>query len=251
MSEHILDRPVWSTLNTCHSEHAEGDQHAVRFDPEVGPFGATPDDDPANMAALAALAPQSGPLILMQRGVVTIPEGLETTAAAAGVQMLADRTIEPRPCQHTITRLGDADARDMIELATLTKPGPFLVRTRNLGVFWGVRVEGRLIAMAGERFKQPGFTEVSAVCTHPDFQGQGLGGALLSKVAADIQQRGETAYLHAFAHNTGAIHLYEQLGFRLRLPITFAILRRTGSPITPLLPFAKLEPARPDMPVLN
>lgn len=246
--EHVLDRPIWSTLTSRHAQFAQGTERALRFDPDIEPFAAARDDDPASLAALTQLAPKEGPLILMQRGVVMVPDGLQATAMAAGVQMIAERPIATPAIAHPIELLTDAHRMEMIELASLTKPGPFLARTHSLGVFWGVRVNGRLIAMAGERMKQPGYTEVSAVCTHPDFRGQGLGGALLSKVAADIQQRGETAYLHAFAHNSGAIALYEKLGFRLRLPITFAILRREGSPVTPIIPFARIEPAFPQSP---
>uniref|UniRef100_UPI0013D05BE5 GNAT family N-acetyltransferase n=1 Tax=Acinetobacter baumannii TaxID=470 RepID=UPI0013D05BE5 len=75
--------------------------------------------------------------------------------------------------------LGDAGAAQMLALATLTEPGPFFARPHRLGRFIGVRHEGRLIAMAGERMRTPGFTEVSGVCTHPDFRGAGLAGKLM------------------------------------------------------------------------
>jgi predicted GNAT family acetyltransferase len=114
----------------------------------------------------------------------------------------------------------------MLALATLTKPGPFLPRTHELGQFWGVKENGRLIAMAGERMKLPGFTEVSGVCTHPDFRGRGLAGVLSRVVATHIMNRGETPFLHAYAANRPAISLYESLGFRLRCNVGVTVLTR-------------------------
>jgi len=100
----------------------------------------------------------------------------------------------------------------MLALATLTRPGPFFDRTHQLGDFLGVRIEGQLVAMAGERMKPLGFTEVSVVCTHPDHRGRGYAGALMRLVAARILDHGETPFLHAYASNRGAIALYETRG---------------------------------------
>jgi predicted GNAT family acetyltransferase len=124
-----------------------------------------------------------------------------------------------------IERLTDADASEMLELATLTKPGPFTLRAQALGEFFGVKIDGRLIAMAGELMKTDGFTEVSGVCTHPDFQGRGFGKLLSVFVAHRVLDRGETPFLHAFATNTAAIKLYESIGFELRTMMNAAMIR--------------------------
>ena len=112
----------------------------------------------------------------------------------------------------------------MLALAEVTKPGPFLPRTHELGAFYGVRIGGRLIAMAGERLKLPGYTEITAVCTHEDFRGMGLAAALIARVADGIQARGETPFLHVFSHNASAIAVYRRLGmtFRRAFAVTFA-----------------------------
>ena len=89
----------------------------------------------------------------------------------------------------------------MLALATLTRPGPFFARTHQLGAFIGVKQDGRLVAMAGERMQPTGFTEVSGVCTHPDPRGRGYAGGLMRQVAARILARGETPFLHAYADN--------------------------------------------------
>jgi predicted GNAT family acetyltransferase len=122
--------------------------------------------------------------------------------------------------------LRESNALEMRSLAELTQPGPFFARTHQLGEFIGIRSGGKLIAMAGERMKAPGFTEVSAVCTHPDHRGRGYAGALMAKVAVKILSRGETPFLHVYAHNTGAIALYEKLGFRLRRALSMRVLVR-------------------------
>jgi len=114
----------------------------------------------------------------------------------------------------------------MLALATLTKPGPFFARTHQLGDFIGVKKNGALVAMAGERMKPPGFTEVSGVCTHPDHRGHGYAAGLSRIVASRILERGETPFLHAFATNTGAISVYRALGFALRRDITLTVLAR-------------------------
>jgi predicted GNAT family acetyltransferase len=114
----------------------------------------------------------------------------------------------------------------MLALATLTEPGPFLRQTHRMGNFFGIRVDGRLVAMAGERFRFAGCTEVSGVCTHPDFRGHGFAGRLSRHVAAAIAARGETAFLHAWKNNVAAISLYRTLGFTLRCEVNVAVLER-------------------------
>jgi predicted GNAT family acetyltransferase len=125
-----------------------------------------------------------------------------------------------------IERLTAADVPAMVALATLTRPGPFALRTPCLGEFWGIKEGGVLIAMAGERLKHQGHTEVSGVCTHPSARGRGLAKALSAHVAQRILDRGESPYLHAYAQNKPAIRLYESLGFRLRCEMHVAAIER-------------------------
>ena len=114
----------------------------------------------------------------------------------------------------------------MLALATLTEPGPFLPRTHTMGRFIGLRIDGRLAAMAGERMRFPGHVEVSGVCTHPDFRGRGLARTLSAAVAAEIQRRGDQPFLHAWTANTAAIALYESLGFAVRAAVNIAFVKR-------------------------
>jgi predicted GNAT family acetyltransferase len=145
------------------------------------------------------------------------------------VQMSAEALIAPATradelIDYEIVPLTDADAPQMLALATLTQPGPFFAHTHRLGSFFGIKRDRTLVAMAGERMKLPGFTEVSGVCTHPDHRGHGYGEALSRLVAGLILDRGETPFLHAYAHNEGAISLYRRLGFTLRARMQMNVL---------------------------
>jgi predicted GNAT family acetyltransferase len=225
VSAHLLDRPVWNALSARQGTFAIGGDRARRFVPEVGPLASARDDSPASLAALAELVPADGTLILLQADPIVLPPGVVAVTTAPGVQMVAAR-LAPVPIVENLERLGEADHVEMLALATLTRPGPFALRTPSLGDFWGVRERGVLVAMAGERMKHDGYTEVSGVCTHPDARGRGLARALSAAVAARIVARGETPYLHAYAANTAAITLYASLGFVLRREMHVAVVAR-------------------------
>ncbi len=203
-----------------------GGSRARRFASDIAPFAAACDDSPESLAALAALVPAEGQVILLQAGESPTPPGTIVIKTAMGVQMVASN-LAPRASMVAIERLTAADAPAMVALATLTEPGPFLARTHLLGDFLGVKENGRLVAMAGERMKPEGFTEVSGVCTHPDCRGRGYAAALSHAVATRILDRGDTPFLHAFATNTRAIALYESLGFAVRCPVMVTVLARS------------------------
>lgn len=129
--------------------------------------------------------------------------------------MLATRTVSAIACLG-LTQLNDGDVVDMLGLVEATAPGPFRRNTRLMGDYFGIKINGELVAMAGERMKFPGFTEISAVCVHPDHRGKGFARCLTAHVAAAIFDRGEIPFLHTYARNTPAISLYRGLGFEIR-----------------------------------
>lgn len=221
-----LDRPVWASLE--HQPHwAVGDARARRFKPDINRFAAARDDGPDSLAALAGLlAPGDDVAYLLQVPRIVVPPGLAVVKEAPGVQMVATRRLAVDARADGLQLLGDADAADMLALATLTEPGPFLPRTHTMGRFIGLRIDGRLAAMAGERMRFPGHVEVSGVCTHPDFRGRGLARTLSAAVAAEIQRRGDQPFLHAWTANTAAIALYESLGFAVRAAVNIAFVKR-------------------------
>ena len=225
MMAHILDRPIRAALSTRHGCLAEGGPRALRYHPDISPFAASVDDSPESLGALADLISPGGSAIVVGVGGHPVPPGTEAEHVVPAVQMVA-ASVTPPTETLPVLELNDADAPEMLELATLTKPGPFMARTHHFGGYIGIRHDGRLVAMAGQRLQVPGFTEVSAVCTHPDFRGRGYGGFLMRTVAARIKARGEVPFLHAYASNKNAIRLYETLGFVQRSPITVTVLRR-------------------------
>jgi predicted GNAT family acetyltransferase len=217
---HLLDRPVWNALTTRQAHFAQGDERAVRFPSDIGVFAAAADPSPANLAALAELSGTGGSIAMQEAEGWPVPAGMAGEPRPVD-QMVAEAPVIREPA-FAYVRLTDVDAPEMLALATLTRPGPFFARTHCLGDFFGVRVDGRLVAMAGERMKVEGFTEVSGVCTHPDHRGKGYAAGLMQVVMAGVAARGETTFLHVLSANTGAIGLYQTLGFRFRrqLPLT-------------------------------
>jgi ribosomal protein S18 acetylase RimI-like enzyme len=209
---HVLDNPALASLTGPHAHFAERRGRVVRYPLDVSPWLALPDEpDADDWADLAALA---GP---------GVPDGWEITARIDGVQLVDDGVAAaPEP---EAVRLGPADVPEILDLVERTRPGPFLPRTIEMGTYLGIRRDGALVAMAGERLHPPGWTEISAVCTDPAFRGEGLATRLMHAVAYGIRERGETPFLHAAAGNTGAIRLYESLGFRLRRRTAFAAAR--------------------------
>ncbi len=222
---HILDRPVWNALNSKHAALSQGGSLAKRYAPSIHPFAASRDESPESLRGLAEIAAPGETLIFLQAGEFVPPPDFTITLTSFGVQMIAERHM-PVIEDDRIAPLGERDAADMLELATLTKPGPFTLKALSLGDFWGIKENGRLIAMAGERLKQEGYTELSGVATHPDFQGKGLGRLMTLYVAGKIFAKSEQPFLHTYATNSIAIRLYESIGFKLRTRMNVAAIER-------------------------
>ncbi|MGW7612146.1 GNAT family N-acetyltransferase [Streptomyces sp. NPDC054766] len=220
---HPLDNPALGSLTGPHAHFAERRGRVLRYPVDVSPWLALPDDpDAGDWADLAALVGPGGEAPLAGFGGRT-PDGWEVTFSLDGVQ-LVDDGLAAAPDTEAVV-LGPEDVPDMLDLVERTRPGPFLSRTVELGTYLGIRRNGALIAMAGERLRPPGWTEISAVCTDPAHRGEGLATRLILAVAHGIRERGETPFLHTAAGNTGAIRLYESLGFRLRRTTRFMAAR--------------------------
>jgi predicted GNAT family acetyltransferase len=225
----LLDRPVWSSLSTTQLNLGQGDERARRYLADINLFASARDDSEEALAALSALVDPGTEVYVLQVPPITLPPELVLLEQALGVQMVFEDADLSSIDTSKMLQLGDADAPEMLDLATLTEPGPFLRRTHHMGRFWGVRIDGRLAAMAGERMRFAGYTEVSAVCTHPDFRSRGLARRLSAHVAQLILKRGETPFLHSWATNHAAIALYQSLGFRVRCPVNVMVLERPAS----------------------
>jgi ribosomal protein S18 acetylase RimI-like enzyme len=219
---HLLDNPVLASLAGPHAHLAQRRGNVLCYPRQLSPFVSVPArPTAADWADVAGLA-GPGAAVLMA-GVVAAPPGDWEFFEGIGVQMVDDG-VAAAPDDEAV-RLGSADVPEMLALVARTDPGPFETRTIELGTYLGIRRDGALIAMAGERLHPPGWTEISAVCTDATHQGQGLATRLIRAIVAGIRHRGETPFLHAAAHNTGAILLYEKLGFQLRRRLDFALAR--------------------------
>lgn len=222
---HPLDRPVWHALTTRQAALAIGSTRARRMAPDYGVFAAAADMSAASLSDIAALLPRDGAVWIVETSEMPAPSGTRITHTADVNQMIAP-AISPGTADFDVVVLDDTDALAMLALATLTEPGPFFARTHQLGRFIGVKQSGMLVAMAGERLKLDGFTEVSGVCTHPDHRGRGYAGGLIRAVAQNIVARGETPFLHVYPDNNGAIALYETLGFSMRQRLVVTVLEQ-------------------------
>jgi ribosomal protein S18 acetylase RimI-like enzyme len=222
-----LENPVWSSVTGAHAGLADvrsvGHGRAGRYQTDVAPFGALEDPaDPACWEALAELLDGHATCLLIEPA--DLAPGWEVVAVIPGVQM--DGTgLAPAPDPGALT-LTEADVPEMLDLVERTRPGPYLRRTIRMGPYLGIRHDGELIAMAGQRLQPSGWAEISAVCTDPRHRAQGLGTRLVRAVAENIRSGGERPFLHAAADNTGAIRLYEALGFTLRRTLSFTVVRR-------------------------
>jgi len=217
MAAHPLDRPIWTMLTGRQAHLAEGGDRAMRIDRGYGVFGVAANTDAEAQAALAVLVPDDGELWIVEGEPWPVPAGTREVKRAVLAQMVAEGSPPvPRDGEPAIVPLGEADAAEMAVLADHAKPGPWGPATHRYGRFFGVREDGRLLAMAGQRILAPGMAEVSGVSTWEDCRGRGLARALIGHVMREMVARGETPFLHSYADNAGAIGLYESLGFRIR-----------------------------------
>jgi ribosomal protein S18 acetylase RimI-like enzyme len=220
-----LDNPVWQSLTGPHARLADSRPGAARYPADVCPFvGLADSSDPASWEDLGDLVEPDGAVALI--GLRSAPEGWKIRWQADGFQMIGT-AFHGAPDADAVV-LGADDVPEMLDLVERTRPGPFLPRTVTMGTYMGIRREGALVAMAGERLHPPGWTEISAVCTDSRYRGQGLATRLVGAIAAGIRARGEVPFLHVAGTNTTAIRLYESLGFGIRRATTFSVVGRLG-----------------------
>ncbi len=223
---HPLDNVIWQALTTRQTAFAEGSGQARRFLRSVTLLTGFHESSPQAFADLAHLVGPGGTGALFLDAPYEPHPGWDVVAEAPLLQMVCEGPGSPPDSAVVIQELGKRDSTEMIELTALTKPGPFGTRTHELGNYVGIRLGGKLIAMAGERLKVPGYTEVSAVCTHPEHTGRGYARILMKEVMRRIANRGETPFLHSRRDNTRTVKLYERLGFRTRVQLHLAVLRK-------------------------
>jgi ribosomal protein S18 acetylase RimI-like enzyme len=227
---HSLDNVIWQVLTTRQANFAESFLDARRFFRDVTSLGAFQDPTDQGYESLAGLLGAGGTVALFLEKPYEPRPGWNLVADAPLLQMVCDDgafVSSERDSASAIVELTPADSPEMVELAALTKPGPFGTRTHEMGMYLGIRHEGKLVAMSGERLKVPGYTEVSAVCTHPEHTGKGYAGTLMMEVMRQIRQRGEVPFLHVRQDNVRAIALYKRLGIAERAVLYLAVIKKS------------------------
>lgn len=233
VQDRLLDNPIWSALTTAHAALAEGGALARRYPARIGPLAGLAEPSDAAWEELRALAEPGDVVVLFlpapwepRAGWTLVREGPLSQMVSLAPAAEAPAAL---PAGATLRALTAADSPAMVELATLTEPGPFRSGTHELGGFYGVFEGGHLMSMAGQRTRPPGYVEVSAVCTHPEARGKGYARTLMLQVMRDIHAEGLTPYLHSWAFNDAAIRVYTDLGFVLRHSLFAAALRRESA----------------------
>ena len=226
MASHPLSNPVWNSLSGPHAHLAAGGGKVRRYRPEIAMFVAVEDPSDPDMPELLDLI-GDGIAGFVTEGPVALPAGVEIIRRADVLQMIAGDWT-PVPIALDMVPLGEANEPAMVELVDMTKPGPFAQKTRLMGSFRGLFDDGRLIAMSGERWQTADFTEISAVCTHPDYRGRGYAKQFVSQGGNEIIATGKTPFLHSYADNATAIATYEKLGFRAARKMNFTVIKRAA-----------------------
>jgi GNAT superfamily N-acetyltransferase len=222
-----LDNPIWEALTTRRSCFAEGNGLARRFHPEVTSLAGFAVPSEGAFETLAGLLADGEVAALFLAMRQEPPAGWQTVASMPLLQMVLPESRNVLPADQ-VAELGASEAAEMLALAKLTEPGPFGMRTHELGNYIGIRCEGRIVAMAGDRLRVEGYTEISAVCTEPGYLGRGFAAGLIGALVERIRARGETPMLHVRGNNARAIELYKRLGFKTRAQLHALVLRRTG-----------------------
>lgn len=223
---HPLDNIIWASLVSHHARLAEGADvgagTARRYPADVNLFYGVERCDDRGWSDLHVLAGDGANLVLFRDEIGELPTGWTDVFHGPGYQMVLERLADTRPAD--IRPLSADDVPAMLALTEATKPGPFFARTNSMGDYFGVFDDGVLVAMAGERCRAAGWSEISAVCTAESARGRGLASTLTAHVARHIEARGEQPMLHVAGNNDTARHVYERLGFVTRRMTIFAML---------------------------
>jgi GNAT superfamily N-acetyltransferase len=208
----LLDDIFWNTLTGPHAQFASGAGGARRYARGFSPILAFADLQQPDFAALAPFC-EPGEHFYCDSWTGTPPAGWQIEAESTMFRMLWNPSLPTADAAPDAIALRPEHAAQALELATLTRPGPFGIRTIELGEYFGYFEDERLVAMAGERMHVAGLREISGVCTHPDYQGKGLARKLMAKLIHRQMARGEKPFLHVMRTNDAAHQLYLRMGF--------------------------------------
>src|SRR5687768_2984640 len=223
--ERLLDNVIFESLSGAQARFAEGPPHARRYRRGIAGLAGFADRAHPDFDALAPVCEPGEPLYCIG-WTGAAPRGWRVVADTAVHQFVWDAPPPPEPADGG-ERLGRECAERMVALATLTRPGPFGPGNFDLGEFYGFLEGERLLAMAGERLEAGPLREVSAVCTHPDFEGRGLARRLMQRVVRLQLARGQVPFLHVMDANARAREIYARMGFRHYQRLALRVVART------------------------
>lgn len=220
-----LNNPVWEALSTEQASFNIGNGIVKYFPQDIAPFIGMQNWDEIDKKILLEQIPSNRSFSVMIANEITLPSSVQIIFTTPLYQMYCP-VLQPFILPVVKVRnLQDTDIPEMLTLTALTKPGPFYENTIRLGHYYGIFHEDKLVAMTGERLKLTGYTETSAVCTHPDYLGKGYASHLLSHASEKVLQNGQIPFLHVRKDNLRAIQVYEKLGFQKRASVYFAIFK--------------------------
>lgn len=229
MKTHLLDNPIWNALETVHQAFAIGTPTVKKYAGERLPFMAMQHYDGLHLATIAPYC-RRDEIMFIKDALTTIPADWAIVDRINCLQMVyTPEAAALLPAVEKVVRLTAADQEELFELVQLVQPGFFNRNTAELGNYYGIRSEGKLVAVAGERFKLDGFTELSAICTHPEYTGKRYAQRLITVLCAEILNQGAVPFLHVVDSNTRAIQIYERMGFQKRIDFPLLKLRYLGT----------------------
>jgi GNAT superfamily N-acetyltransferase len=224
--EQILHNPVYHGLISGDQHLGLGSENVKYFDEAVSPFAGFDEGYEQGFEELYDLLPVGRNILYAIPQPIATPKGWQLLHEIKGVQMVYESVGDVLPIASMPVPLDAPYAAEMVELAKVTKPGPFGLRTIEFGYYYGIFDQDKLVAMTGQRLHPQQYTEVSAVCTHHDHLGKGYASILVKHQVQLILHQGKIPFLHVREDNSRAIALYERLGFRISRNMNFYFMRR-------------------------
>jgi ribosomal protein S18 acetylase RimI-like enzyme len=223
--EDILYNPVYNALLSGDARLCLGSAKVKYFDEQVSPFAGFHQDYAEGFEELHNLLPAGRNILYATPTLMKEPDRWKIVAEIKGLQFVFEGADPVQPSIEPVP-LNNKHVEEMVQLAKLTKPGPFGLRTIEFGHYHGIFENEQLVAMTGQRLHIENYTEISAVCTHPNHLGKGFAASLLLHQLNLILSQGQLAFLHVRADNDRAIALYERLGFKVRRAMNFYFMKR-------------------------
>lgn len=223
----VLNNPVWEALTSGDSPLSFGTGTVKYFEESVSPFAGFAQDNASGFDELHDLLPPGRNILYAVPRELAAPKGWQLLHGIPGLQFVYEGGSATAAAPFDLVPLAEEHTAQMVELATLTRPGPFGPGTIHFGHYYGIFEGDKLVAMTGQRLHPRAYTEISAVCTHPEHLGRGYAAALVQHAVNIIRQQGQTPFLHVRADNQRAIAVYERLGFAVSRNMNFYVMKRS------------------------